>query len=377
MLICFNATVEAKNALDTILATRQFCDISEAVSMALVNYQLLQQTVPQGGHIFPAAVPTPGTDSPATDRAPANRLTGQATFSRPTIIARTVVLEIPEVFALKAKTADGMSLLATPSVSDTGAAILPPARWLFGQFNKFLPVKASCRALFNLLLENPAGIPVAEAANKISHAACGLGDYLKALDDRLQARREDAFAAAFPSSTIEGGGESRLRFGNQFVANMRQNQLGGFPAALKFVAIETAKEPRLSVTKAGADFALLQNPILDAPGTPVTRKLTVEETEFLLAHIIRSVPEEISAYASILDAIQSGANTPDAVDKSLRQRFNLPTEQAITKTFLTTQRTGAISRLVDLGLVAREKEGLRVTYIIAQPGKDFRAQIKS
>jgi hypothetical protein len=218
---------------------------------------------------------------------------------------------------------------------------------------------------------------VAEAANKISYAACGLGDYLKALDDRLQARREDAFAAAFPSSTIEGGGESRLRFGNQFVANMRQDQLSGFPSALKIVAIDTAKEPRLSLTKAGADFALLQNPILDAPGTPATRKLSLEETEFLLAHIIRSVPEETSAYASILDAIQSGSNTPDAVDKCLRQRFDLPTEQAITKTFLTTQRTGAISRLVDLGLVAREKEGLRVTYIITQPGKDFRAQIKS
>jgi hypothetical protein len=65
------------------------------------------------------------------------------------------------------------------------------------------------------------------------------------------------------------------------------------------------------------------------------------------------------------------------VDKCLRQRFNLPTEQAITKTFLTTQRTGAISRLVDLGLVAREKEGLRVTYIVTQPAKDFRAQIRS
>src|ERR1035437_2748321 len=377
MLICFSATAEAKNALDIILATRQFRDISEAVSMALVNYQLLQQTVPQGGHIFPATVPTPGADLPDADRAPANRLPGQATFSRPTIIARTVVLEIPEVFALKAKTADGISLLATPSVSDTGAAILPPARWLFGQFNKLLPVKSSCRALFNLLLENSAGIAVAEAANKISHAACGLGDYLKALDERLQARREDAFAAAFPSSTIEGGGESRLRFGNQFVASMRQEQLSGFPAALKLVAIDKAKEPRLSLTKAGADFALLQNPILDAPGTPVTRKLTLEETEFLLAHIIRSVPEETSAYAAILDAIESGGNTPDSVDKHLGQRFNLPTEQAIAKTFLTTQRTGAISRLVDLGLVAREKEGLRVTYIITQPGKDFRAQIKS
>ena len=376
MLICFDARPEAKKALDGILATGQFRDISEAVSMALVNYQLLQQTVPQGGHIFPVVAPGLDADLPETVRVTANRSTAQATSSRPTTTAGVAVLGIPEAFALKAETSDGINLLPMPSVSEPGALNLPPARWLFGQFNKFLPVKATCRALLNLLLENPAGIPMTEATNKISHAACGLGDYLNTLDDRLQARREDAFAAAFPSSTIEGGGESRLRFGNQFVASMRRDQLSGFPAALKLVAIDTAKEPRLSLTKAGADFALLENPILDAPGTPATRKLTLEEVEFLLAHIIRSVPEETSAYASILDAIKSGTNTPDAVDKCLRQRFNLLTDQAITKTFLTTQRTGAISRLVDLGLLARQKEGLRVTYIITQPGKDFRTQLK-
>ena len=375
MLICFDARPEAKKALDGILATGQFRDISEAVSMALVNYQLLQQTVPQGGHIFPVVAPGLDADLPETVRVTANRSTAQATSSRPTTTAGVAVLGIPEAFALKAETSDGINLLPMPSVSEPGALNLPPARWLFGQFNKFLPVKATCRALLNLLLENPAGIPMTEATNKISHAACGLGDYLNTLDDRLQARREDAFAAAFPSSTIEGGGESRLRFGNQFVASMRRDQLSSFPAALKLVATDTAKEPRLSLTKAGADFALLQSPILDAPGTPTTRKLTLEEIEFLLTHILSSVPEEVSAYAAILGAIESGANTPDAVDKCLRQRFNLPTEQAITKTFLTTQRTGAISRMIDLGLIARQKDGLRVTYLFTAPGKDFHTRI--
>ena len=141
--------------------------------------------------------------------------------------------------------------------------------------------------------------------------------------------------------------------------------------------MDIAKEPRLSLTKAGADFAILENPVLDAHGTPPTIKLSQAEIDFLLNHIIRSVPEEASAYAAILDAIQSGANTPDTVDKYLRQRFELPTEQAITKTFLTTQRTGAISRLVDLGLIARDKQGLRVTYLVTQSGTAFRAQIKS
>jgi predicted transcriptional regulator len=48
----------------------------------------------------------------------------------------------------------------------------------------------------------------------------------------------------------------------------------------------------------------------------------------------------------------------------------------ITKTLLSTQRTGAISRMVDLGLVAREKSGLRGTYLVTQPGKSFQNQTK-
>ena len=55
--------------------------------------------------------------------------------------------------------------------------------------------------------------------------------------------------------------------------------------------------------------------------------------------------------------------------------MRLPKEDDITKTFLSTQRTGAISRMVDLGLVAREKSGLRVTYLVTQPGQDFLSQI--
>jgi hypothetical protein len=376
MLICFDATTEAKNALDTILATEHFRDISEAVSMALVNYNVLHQTVTRAGQVFPAAPPAAAGSLPETELTQPTRPPAQFTAARTSIVGAAPSLQIPEAFALKATTTEGINLLQASPVPQPSASNLPPAQWLFGQFNKFLAPKATCRALFNLLLENPAGIPVSEAVNKISYAACGLGDYLRALDGRFQSRREEAFSAAFPSSAIDGGGESRLRFGTQFVASLRQQELGGFPAALRLVAIDTAKEPRLSLTKAGTDFALLKNPVLDERETLPSCKLSQVEIEFLLAHILHSVPEETSAYDSILDAIQSGANTPDAVDKYLRQRFKLTNEQAITKTFLTTQRTGAISRLVDLGLVAREREGLRVTYHFTQSGKDLLTRMK-
>jgi hypothetical protein len=85
--------------------------------------------------------------------------------------------------------------------------------------------------------------------------------------------------------------------------------------------------------------------------------------------VLGCVPEQTSAYAAVIDATQSSANNPDAVDKCLRQSFKLPTKQAISQTFLTTQGTGAIARLPDLGLADREKQALRVSYLATQTGR--------
>ena len=156
---------------------------------------------------------------------------------------------------------------------------------------------------------------------------------------------------------------------------MKQNQLSGLPAAMRLIVVEGAREPRLTLTRAGAEFAICENPVLDGGADATTRKFSDAETEFLLAHIAASVPEEKSAYRAVIDAIQNEANSPDQMDAWLRKGYDLPKENDITKTFLSTQRTGAISRMVDLGLVAREKSGLRVTYLVTQSGEIFHSQI--
>ena len=193
------------------------------------------------------------------------------------------------------------------------------------------------------------------------------------------------FAAAFPT-TASNGAVSRIRFANQFVGNLRQpkqaegqpkeTKFTGFPAALRFMVCNGGKSPSLQLTTAGAEFALLRNPILDSTQGQADRKFNEDEIAFLLAHIKSSVPEETSAYAAILDAIQSGANTPDAVDKYLRHRFNLPTEQAMTKTFLTTPANRRDLPAGGPRPRRPEKEGLRVTYLVTEQGKDFLSRIE-
>jgi len=297
---------------------------------------------------------------------------------------------VPELFRFKDVSLHGVVLSEVP---DAPVGKAPPTRWIFGQYNKFLPVKVACRALLNMLTSRRAMVPLAEATESISTEAWVLGDYLYTLDQGSERPREDALAAAFPTSAGRGAA-SCVRFANQFVGDLRQpkqpdhapreTKFNGFPAALKFITCSEGRVPLLNLTRAGADFARLENPVLDSVESPQS-KFTEKEMAFLLAHILRAVPEEAAAYISIIDAISEGANTPDELDKYLCEKFglavvtsaNIENEfiETITQTFLTTQRTGAISRMADLGLIARTKEGLRVTYQVTDAANKFRKEL--
>jgi len=362
MVICFNATQEAKRALDSLVQTGQFRDISETISMALVNYEVIQQAVKENREVFRDDISAiPAQSSTAQSPAPTASVHPSSPTSR----------QIPILFQLREARPSNEDLLPVHKAS-ADYKLLSPKNWLFGQWNRFLPVKATSRALLSIMGEHHSGIPVNDASGKISHAACDLGDYLQMLDARHSRGRGESVSAAFPSTTSRGA-ESRLRYGNQFVGSIKQGKLTGLPAALRLVAHDSAKTPNLRLTNAGAQFAAMPNPLLDHGLSG--DKFTEDEIRFLLQHIQSCVPEEVSAFVAIIDAINDGADTPDKIDAFLRARFGLKDEAAMTATFLSTQRTGAISRLADLGLVGREKAGLRVTYTVSHTGKGFRSQI--
>ncbi len=376
MVICFNATAEAKKALDNLIDTRQFQDVSEAISMALINYQIIHSAVSSGQEMVLGTKPQESTF--ASEAKP-----------QAATVSRISASNLPALFRLQSNRLDNLELAQVTPTARADGTILPPAKWLFGQYNKFLPVKATCRALLNLQQKQPAGVPLAEALDAIPKAAWELGDYLYSLDQRADRSREDSFAGAFPTTASNGAG-SLGRFANQFIGDLRQpkqdeNQareikFNGFPAALKFIACSDGKKPLLQLTTAGAEFAILENPTLDEGRNDTIQKFSEAEVDFLLAHIISSIPEETSAYVSLMDGIEEGFNTPDKVGEYLCRRFKLKSvekaksENEIAQTFLTTQRTGAISRMVDLALIEREKTGLRVEYRITGRGLTFRNQ---
>ena len=70
-----------------------------------------------------------------------------------------------------------------------------------------------------------------------------------------------------------------------------------------------------------------------------------------------------------------GSDTPDKLRAALEAR-----EPGISKgksAFLATQRSGAISRMNDLSLLYRDRDGVRVKYIITDDGRAYLQRMKN
>jgi len=248
---------------------------------------------------------------------------------------------------------------------------VPLERWIFGQYNKLLPAKASCRALVHLLAGEANGVRLEDAASKIAEEALALGSFLAHYDKRNGTKRDNALSTAFPSSDREVE-KSRLRYANQFVAGVsKQGQVSGLLMDLKLINHTGGKVPRLNLTEAGWDFVKLWNPVLDNSMPENAQKFATEESAFLLDHISSSVPAEDFAYRAILTAVNNGAKAPEQLDAALERYVSRDADRSLTKSFLASQRSGTVSRMADLGLIMRERDGVKVSYVVTDSGKQF------
>jgi len=282
----------------------------------------------------------------------------------------------PEVPLLFSPCAPGQRFSAAAPLPDdvfVPGQPVPVDRWIFGQHNKLLPAKASCRALASLLNEpenRNEGVLLSKATAEIADQAVRLGDYLRLLDKKFELNRDDAYSTAFPYSGADSEDKARLRYASQFVAAMsKQGRLTGVLVDLKLINHSRNKAPRILLTQAGWDLALLPNAVLDSRLHDIRpAKLSEDERAVLVAHISRHVPAEDFAYRTILGAISDGADSPEKLDAVLKGYLSARTEKPFTDAFLTTQRSDVISRMGDLGLIDRVREGIRVTYVVTNRG---------
>lgn len=375
MVICFNADVGSKIALDNLLNTGQFRDLSEAVCTALINYDIIQRDVDHNGHVMLSRAELLSDASQYVRGSSAEALPAQSPRPSAGQVAKiSGTPKIPDIFITTGKTfpaADSFPVVPSPSTSNEA---LTPKEWLFGQFNKLLPLKATTRGLLNL--QTDAGVPttIGEARSTISTEAWVLGDFLFQLEEAKNIKRDDAVSTAFPT-TLRNGGAGKSRYANQFVASVNsKGEASSLPIAFGFVVHEKGKISRLQLTGPGVEFAVLENPVIDGRNVGTGPKFSDAEREFLVQHILRFVPAERAAYSVVLDALADGAASPGNLDSHLASRFHI-NRSSMSPSFLAMQRGGVISRLIDLGLVARDKEGIRVAYFLTAAGKEVRQQL--
>jgi len=375
MIICFNCSAETKKILDNLFETGQYKDYSEVISVALANQAILKGQLSEKGALIIGDDNVSGLTSPASSKSTTPQTLihsvelqhSKKTKSNPPPIQEHTL--IPALFILDGISEISSSFASLPNdVWITGQEV-PLDRWLFGQYNKMIPAKVNCRALAHLLKDEPKGIPIDKGPLQIAEEAAILGQFLTRHDEQNSIGRDEAFSTAFPS-TGEEAEKSLLRYANQFVASVnKQGQVSGLLIDLKLINHTGGKNPLLLLTEAGWRFATLQNPILDGTQETPTQKFRSEEVSFLLEHIARSVPAEDFAYRAILTALTEGANTPDKLDAALKKYVSQDPSRNLSESFLSSQRSGAISRMADLGLVTRVRNGVKVSYAITTGGK--------
>lgn len=382
MIVCFQCSPKTKMTLDSLIETGQYKDYTEAISSAVENLSILQKEILKKGALVigqdgPSASQMPNMPATAKDVTLSQQPSSQTFNPEESKKSKTKQhflkegVMIPRLFLLDGIGEAPPPLAGSPTDVWTTGQEVPLDRWIFGQYNKLLPAKVNCRALAHLLVGEPKGIPFEEATSRIAEEAVILGSFLTRHDEQNGIGRDDALSTAFPS--IEDNAEkSRLRYANQFVASVnKQGQVSGLLIDLKLINHTGGKKTRLLLTEVGWRFATLRNPIFDSAQEKPAQKFSAEEITFLLDHISRSVPAEDFAYRAILTAIVDGADTPDKLDTALQKYLSPKAAKNLSKSFLSSQRSGAISRMTDLGLAVRVRDGVRVSYIITDGGKQY------
>lgn len=373
MIICINIDRSLKEQMDQLVKAEEYSGYSDLVAIALANQFLLHGSegqLPVGSTDRPI-LPRPRGQEAASTQIELNNGTGQKEVVTPRLSNE---ISIPEVFRLVLDQQKLDFVAPTPDDAFALGMEVPVDRWIFGQHNKLLPAKANVRALANLLRtgSNHEGLTLQRASTEIAAEAVRLGEVLRRLDSRLKRSRDEALATAFPSSDPDNSDKSRLRYGSQFVgAISREGRMTGLLVDLKLVNHDRSKSPKIQLTEQGWSFAMLHNPIIDGGNGDAGNKFSTDETEFMIEHIASHVPVECFAFEVTLAAITSGNDTPESLDAALKKYLPDRSEKPFTDAFLTTQRAGVISRMADLGLVARSRTGPNVTYIATARGKQF------
>jgi len=248
---------------------------------------------------------------------------------------------------------------------------MPRSDYLWGQYNRFLPVKVVTRVASNLVKRYSTDhIALAELHETCAQIAREMGKDLERKDRQLERKRGTIIAAGFPIGRDQN--KSTLRFSNQFVGYLAKDRVQGAAPVLKFIELKRDEDNSVtaSMTEFGVKFASLTNPVIDLKN--YANALSEEEVMFIQEHIASQLPTEAKLIHLILTAIKGGIATPERLNDKVG-RFNPEWKEGEA----STMRSGIVSRIRELGLLTVEKDGVKVTYKLTKSGEECLNKLNS
>ena len=233
--------------------------------------------------------------------------------------------------------------------------------WVWGQVNRVFPIKFVVRVLANA--GDGKGIPLEEAGNVIAKASRSFGLFLAALDERAERGRVDRLSVGFPTSDAEKDAVSR--FCSHFFGERRgDGRISG--AAFMLGLVGLFEDGTVGLTEAGASFACLGNPLLDGSAFRHPT-LSEEEIDLYLGHCRQSATGEAKAFAVVLSGLLQGYGSNEDLNLHIASGVG----RDWTKSMVSTQRSGTMGRMLELGLIERHREGRRVRFEMTDRGRVF------
>jgi hypothetical protein len=234
--------------------------------------------------------------------------------------------------------------------------------WLWGQINKIFAVKLGLRILHQLLATNQT-VELNEFLETAANEAASIGDKIREYEKNNDKMRDEKISAALPTTDEK----SLNRFKFQFMVYIRKdNLLDGAMALMRFCNVDkTKKKHSIGITKAGLTFSSISNPVLDGGNLDVS--LSEEESLFYIKHIKQNIKGEYQAINWLLHQIDGGKNEREALNEEIKKNFGATWDA--TDAVINTQRAGLTARMHELGLIEKEKDGIRVKYGVSKAGK--------
>lgn len=253
---------------------------------------------------------------------------------------------------------------------------------LSGYYNRLFPVKFVMRIMVILILnsesydkedgwditkEGDDPVTLTQLREVSSKTASYARNWLKDIDNKSGSERGSEFSTGFPEDD-----KSKERFVAQFVGSKRKNKLSGSIFEMGFANIPSfmgfMNADDLHLTPQGWEFATLENPLLDDLSLESWKKgnkFSEKEVIFLLNHFKDSVPGEWSFIQDVLKLIDTGINSPKTLEISLINTRNWE------KAHASIMKNGVLSRMHEMELIERNKEGRNVTYSLTTRGKNI------